>query len=328
MNSRERVLTALQVKQPDRVPWMEAGIDAALQAQIMGKAEFSQIELADALGLDALTTDLLPPIFSKVERRGDREFVGGGLLTSETSLDLMQFPNPNDPELYTPLKRLVDENHGERAICLRIRLGVSPLLMSMGLEAFSYALVDNRGLVDKILSAYADWTICVLEHVHNAGVDFVWSMDDIAYKTAPMFSPAVFRQVFLPEMGRVAQAIKGAKLPWVYHSDGNLTPLLDDLLSLGMDGLHPIEPGAMDIGVVKERYGHRLCIVGNIDLHYTLTRGSTGEVDSEVRERIAQIGKGGGYIVSSANTLTSYCKVENVLAMRDAIARYGTYAAN
>jgi uroporphyrinogen-III decarboxylase len=73
---------------------------------------------------------------------------------------------------------------------------------------------------------------------------------------------------------------------------------------------------------VKREYGDRLCIVGNIDLHYTLTRGTPEEVEAEVKERIETVGRGGGYMISSANSLTSYCKVENVRAMAAAIRKY------
>jgi uroporphyrinogen decarboxylase len=81
----------------------------------------------------------------------------------------------------------------------------------------------------------------------------------------------------------------------------------------------------MDIVEVKRLYGDRLCLIGNIDLHYTLTQGTPEEVEAEVKERIATVGKGGGYIVSSANSIPHYAKVENVLAMRDAVNRYGWY---
>ena len=82
---------------------------------------------------------------------------------------------------------------------------------------------------------------------------------------------------------------------------------------------------SMDIEVVKAKYGERLCLVGNIDLHYTLTRGTPEEVTDEVRRRIDIVGKGGGYMISSANTITSYCKLENVWAMVEAIRKYGAY---
>ncbi len=81
----------------------------------------------------------------------------------------------------------------------------------------------------------------------------------------------------------------------------------------------------MDMAEVKEKYGEKLCLIGNIDLHYTLTRGTTDDVTSEVEERIRAAGKNGGYIISSAMTLADYCKPENVLAMADAIKDYGEY---
>ncbi len=96
-------------------------------------------------------------------------------------------------------------------------------------------------------------------------------------------------------------------------------------MTLGMNGLHPIQPSAMDIKRVKAEYGDKVCIAGNIDLDYTLTLGSPEEVEREVKDRIENIGKGGGYIISSANSLTDYCKLENVWAMSKAIGKYRRY---
>lgn len=147
-------------------------------------------------------------------------------------------------------------------------------------------------------------------------------MDDLAWNKAPFISPKVFREFFLPHMKEVAQTIKK---PWVFHSDGNIAPILEDLIELNMDALHTIQPDVMDISEVKEKYGDKLCLTGNTDLHYTLTRVTTEYVTSEVEERIRAAGKNGGYIISSAMTLADYCKPENVLAMADAIKDYGEY---
>jgi len=89
--------------------------------------------------------------------------------------------------------------------------------------------------------------------------------------------------------------------------------------------IHPIQPTAMDIGRMKAQYGSRVCLIGNIDLDYMLTRGTPEEVGQEVRERIAVAGTRGGYIMSSANSLTDYCKVDNVRAMAKALKEYGGY---
>jgi uroporphyrinogen-III decarboxylase len=93
-----------------------------------------------------------------------------------------------------------------------------------------------------------------------------------------------------------------------------------------MNGIANLEPNAMDIAEVKKRYGRRVCLMGNIDLHYTLTQGTPEETEKEVRRRIEDAGPGGGYILASANSLTAYCKPENILAMHQALLKYGNYS--
>ena len=125
----------------------------------------------------------------------------------------------------------------------------------------------------------------------------------------------------MPHYRRVADQITK---PWIFHSDGNLMPILDDLLTLGMEGLHPIEPGAMDLGVLKQRYGGDLCLVGHIDVD-TLSRGTPEAVDALVQSAIRVAGPGGGYIAGSSNSVPYYARPENVRAMAQAIRSYGRY---
>jgi uroporphyrinogen decarboxylase len=124
----------------------------------------------------------------------------------------------------------------------------------------------------------------------------------MAFKTAPFFSPKVFRQLVMPRYRRLREKVT---LTWVIHSDGNMFPFMDDLVSLGIVGIHPNEKGAMNIREVKRRYGDRICVLGNVDLNL-LGMATAEEVDEEVRELIRDIGPGGGYIVASGNSLASY----------------------
>ena len=325
-------MAALARKPTDRVPWIEAGVDAPIPQLLLGKTDFQPEELSAFMGLDNLVVKIMPPVFGEYEDREGINFVAHPRIRTRADLDFIEFPDPDDPQLYAQGAEIVRRNcnraGGNRyAVGASLRLGASPLLMSFGLENFSYCLADDPELVDTILGRYADWTIAVVRHLRDVGFDFVWTFDDMAYKTGPMFSPRILRSVFMPHLRRVAQAIKGEGFPWIFHSDGDLMLLLDDLLTLGMDGLHPLEPGPMDIGLVKARYGDRLCLIGNIDLHYTLTMGTPEEVEAEVKRRIVTIGRGGGYMISSANTITSYCKIENVRAMIDAVRKYREYHA-
>jgi len=101
-------------------------------------------------------------------------------------------------------------------------------------------------------------------------------------------------------------------------------PLLDDLVGLGIAGLHPLEKGAMDIRAVKRDYGDRICLLGNVDLNL-LGMATPDEVEREVRELIRDVGPGGGYIVTSGNSLAGYLRPENVVALAEAAQRYGRY---
>ena len=325
MNSRQRVLAALRLEQPDRVPFVEGDISPVIERALLGKEVYEPEEVNEVMGLDSQLALFLPPIIAQYHEQDGINYVAAPLLRTRADLDKLVLPDTDDPALYRAAEEMVRRNRGRYAVAAKMRMGVSPTLLSMGLDNFAYALADDPGLVDTIVGRYADWSIAILGRLREVGVDFVWTMDDMAYRAGPMFSPRVLRQVFMPHMRRVAGAIRATGLPWIFHSDGNVMPFLDDLLTLGFDGLHPIEPGPMDIEALKRQIGHRVCLIGNIDLHYTLTLGEPQEVEDEVKRRIEVVGKGGGYMISSANSITSYCKLENVKAMIAAIRRYGAY---
>lgn len=336
MNSRERVHTALQRKQPDKVPYCELAVDRALAARFMrwekpsippGMMEVNLYSideckaLAAFLRLDNIGYVLRPPVYVHRHAGQDgRMFYGEGMIKTQSDLSMLEAPDPYDDALYDDARRFVDCK-AEFSAWFVTRIGVFSTMLSMGLEGFCVMLYDNLPLVEKVLDYYFDWTEAVAERVCRMGFDVFVTTDDMAFKTAPLFSPEIFRKIILPRYRRVASKIN---IPWVVHSDGNLMPILDDLLSLGIAGLHPIEKGAMDMRAMKRDYGDRICLLGNVDLNI-LSIGTPEEVDQEVRDLIRDIAPGGGYIVSSGNSLASYLRPENVLAMVDAVQKYGSY---
>ena len=336
MSSRERVLAALRREEPDRVPYCELGVDRALAQRLMGWGEpqsqaadletntFSLEEakaIASFLSTDNICYGLRAPIYArKVSGQDGRLFYGEGRIKSEADLPLIQLPDPYDDALYIEAEEFAAQK-GDYAACLATRIGIFPTMLSIGLERFCVALYENRAFVETVLDLYCDWAAVVVERVCQLGFDVLISTDDMAFKSAPYFSPRVFRDLVLPHYQRVASKIT---LPWVIHSDGNMMPFLDDLVSLGIAGMHPIEKGAMDIRAVKRAYGDRICLLGNVDLNL-LGMGPPEEVDREVRELIRDVGPGGGYIVTSGNSLAGYLKPENVVALSRAVRKYGRY---
>jgi len=140
-----------------------------------------------------------------------------------------------------------------------------------------------------------------------------------------MVNPKLLRQHLFPwykEMNRIAHE-KGRLV--VYHSDGNIQDVIEDIIECGFDGLNPIEPKAMNINELKKKFGSRISLIGNIDLGYTLTRGTPEEVRAEVWQRIHDLAPGGGYAVASSNSVPEYVPLANSNAMREATFDYGKY---
>ncbi|MBN1640032.1 MAG: hypothetical protein JXA09_02260 [Anaerolineae bacterium] len=338
MNSRERVLAALNRQEPDRVPYCELGVDRALAAQLLDwpapssqaanlEANLYTVEeakaIASALGLDNITYVLRAPIYAhKHPGQDGRLFYGAGMITSLEDLSTIELPDPDDEALYWEAEAFARQK-GEYAACLVTRIGIFPAMLSLGIERFAIALYDDMPLVEAVLDRYCDWAAAVAQHVCGLGYDVLVSTDDMAFKSAPYFSPRVFREVVVPRYRRVREHIS---LPWVLHSDGNVLPFLDDLIELGIAGLHPLEKGAMDIRAVKRDYGDRLCVLGNVDLNL-LGVGTPEEVEREVRDLIRDLAPGGGYILTSGNSLAGYLRLENVMALAKAARAYGRYPA-
>jgi uroporphyrinogen decarboxylase len=347
MNSIERVLSALKLQTPDKVPFMFADIDKTVREKLIGekityqynysKAEWSPIcglgeqaqlepyectdvRVARLLGLDALGIQYMTPVFADVAQSDDGTvYIKKSLLTSAEALKSIKMPDVDDERIYQPAIEFVKKYKGEFALYFRTRLGVSPTLLSMGIEDFSYNIIDEPDLVHEVIGMFTAWVSKHIKNLIEIGFDFMWSFDDMAYNSGPMFSPQVWDEFFFPNLKKVTDNIT---IPWIFHSDGNLMPIMEKLLPLGMNGLHPLQPGAMDLKELKQKYGKKVCLVGNLDIDSTLSKSSFEEVDQEVKHKIELLGPGGGYIISDSNSVPTNCRAENLKAVAKAVEKY------
>jgi uroporphyrinogen decarboxylase len=330
-------MAALRREEPDRVPWCELAVDRALAQKLMGWKQVPTQAIASAvtnpytieeskaiasrLGLDNLSYILRAPTYARMgEGIEGRSFPSEGMIKTEADLSMVDLPNPHKDELYADAENFV-QNKGEYAAAFVTRIGMFQVILSLGFEGFSLALYDNRSLIEKLLDLYFDWMLVVAERICQIGFDFFITTDDFAFKSGLLFSPEVFKEMMVPRYQRV---LKKVTIPWVLHSDGNISRVVDILIDLGVAGIHPNEKGAMDIRAMKRNYGDRVCLLGNVDLNI-LGMGSPEEVDREVYELIRDVASGGGYILTSGNSLASYLKPECVLAMAEAVKKYGQY---
>lgn len=192
---------------------------------------------------------------------------------------------------------------------------------------FSYALYDAPKDVAALLEKTNYNAVKIAETAAKAKpgpIYFTWS--DIAYKNRLLFSPKVMRELFIPMLRRVCEPLKNAGLTVIFHSDGDVSEILDEMVDAGIDGLNPIEPLAgMDIGAIRKRYGKRLILVGNLDCSQLLPLGSPDEIRSAVKETLRVAGKGGGLFIGSSSEIVPATPLENVLAFYEACREYGKF---
>ena len=196
-------------------------------------------------------------------------------------------------------------------------MGLDNLLASFLIEP------DMAGLVmDKVLEC----NMAIVRNAIRAGAEIIVLGDDYAHNGGPMMSPAVFERFILPRLAEMVKLIRNEGAFCIKHSDGDIYPLLETIVSTGCHGINPVEPIAgMDLATVKRLVGDRVCITGNIDCARLLPFGAPEQVEQAVVQAIADAGKGGGYILTSSNSIHSSVRPENLVAMIRAAQKHGRY---
>jgi uroporphyrinogen decarboxylase len=154
----------------------------------------------------------------------------------------------------------------------------------------------------------------------RAGVDIVITGDDVAGQNGLIMSIPMWREYLKPLQAATARAVKDANPESYvfYHCDGNVASLIPDLIETGIDILNPVQPECMDPAAIKQQYGDRLSFWGTVSVQRTMPRGTPDEVRAEVRQRIRQVGRGGGFILAPAHVLGPEVPWENVVAFFEA----------
>ena len=309
--------------------WMKAGYDYA--PLTVGLRQIIRGELDGLMGVTDVETTVLKPAEARYNPFREETSVrmwaeeGEGIITDEKAFDAFPWPKA-EAFNYTALDQITSYlPPGAKAI-VNVGYIFMATWMLMGLETFCTALADNPDLVGKVFERVGT----IQEEVVRIVLDYdcvgaLRMPDDMAYTTGLIVSPDAMRRHVFPWHKRIGDLVHKKGLPYLLHSDGQLYEVLDDLIDCGYDGIHPIEPAAMDIAYLKREYGDRLSLCGNIDLGYTLTRGKPEEVEEEVKIRLREIAPGGGYGVGSSNSIPEYVPYENYMAMRESVLRYGRY---
>ncbi len=197
--------------------------------------------------------------------------------------------------------------------------GLSEMYWYAGMEDFAYLMVDQPALVEAWLDARNHAELRRVAAIANPRLlPVVLTYDDIAYKNGTLFSPAWLREYWVPRLARLVDAWHQRDTYCLFHSDGRLWRILDDLVAAGIDGLNPLEVMAgMTVGEVRRRYP-KLFLTGGIDVSQLLAFGTPDEVRGACRQAIAEAG-GGGYFLGSSTELHDAVRLENAIAMFECV---------
>jgi len=173
----------------------------------------------------------------------------------------------------------------------------------MGFVNFTKLIYQKPEFVKRVIAFQTDLYIESLEVVMKSGVEIVLGGDDFGQKTGPMLRPELIEKLFGESYRRVAELVHKQKKKYIHHSCGNIYQLLNMFVDWGFDGIITLEPTAgMDLGRVRQQVGHKLVLIGNIDVSYLLVRGTQAEIEEAVKKAIKDAAKGGGYILSSCHS--------------------------
>lgn len=354
MKPRERILAALNREEPDRCPMQISftpEFAERLRADLQMKGQRvhnphgggNTYELERALGEDMLLTSV-GWANSYYQQQGpyvDEWGVGWDAQPYETPFGTGYYteivshpladddailsytpPDPNRPELYTEAARVVREFKDEYWI---VGVTVTTIFEAgwalRGLQQMLMDFVANPDLADAILEIPYRYHLTAAKKLVELGVDMIWIGDDVGAQNAMLISPRHWRRFLKPRMANFIAELKALNpaIKVAYHSDGNILPIIPELIEIGVDILNPIQPACMDPAEIKRQFGDRLCFWGTIDEQHTLPYGTPEDVRQEVLLRLRTVGRGGGLIIGPTHHVQLDTPLENFWAMVNTI---------
>ncbi|MEN3186117.1 MAG: uroporphyrinogen decarboxylase family protein [Atribacterota bacterium] len=360
MNSKERVHTSLCHEEPDRVP-IQASFTPEFAKRLrdhlglMSQGEDNphggvEHDLEEVLGLDMIQYSV--GIANSYYLKEEEEYIcewgikwkrvpyttpfGTGHYTEiaehplATDSGLAEYvpPSPHREELYLPLWKILEKFGRTHFI-----LGVVVCTIFEGawyLRGMNQLLIDmvtDEEKANHILDIPFHFHLEAAKRLTTMGVDGIWLGDDVGTQRGMLLSPELWRRYLKPRLATICQEVKKTdpNVKIAYHSDGNIYPIIDELVEIGIDILNPVQPGAMDPEFLKKRYGDVLSFWGSIDEQRTLPFGTPEEVKQEVQRRIVTLGKGGGFIIAPTHHVQLDTPLENFFAFLETAKGCGCY---
>ncbi|MCO6450561.1 MAG: hypothetical protein J5I90_07195 [Caldilineales bacterium] len=350
MKPRDRVAMALHHERPDRCP-MQVSFTPEFAARLRADMEIqgkkvhnphgggNTYELERALGEDMLLTSVgwansyymddkpyvdewgiawAPQPYETAFGRGHYTEIVSHPLADADAIASYRPPDPTRPELYVDSDRMIRQFGDEYWI---VGVTVTTIFETAwalrGLTQMMLDMIDGPDLANVLLDIPYHYHLAAAKKLVELGVDMIWTGDDVGSQRGMLISPEMWREFLKPRMANFIAELKAINpnVKLAYHSDGDIRPIIPELIEIGVDVLNPIQPASMDPGEIKRKYGKKLCFWGTIDEQHTLPFGSPDDVCREVAERLQTVGHDGGLILAPTHHVQLDTPLENFWAM-------------
>jgi len=336
-----RLLTALKLNQPDRVPLIELNVDEEVKTAFLNRPITSmrdEVEFWLATGYDYVPLWLLnitPRNISIIDshktsyKQGLQErawiIETEGVIKTKEDMDSIEWPEVDD-SLFINFEEIRKYIPSEMKVIGCISAVFETATQAMGLQNFCLNLYDQPELIDALVEKVGTLiSQCIERMLQYDCVGAIWVTDDLAYKQGPIIAPDMLRKYVFPWHKKYVEMIHDKGLPALLHTCGNPKTLFDDIIKARYDALHPLEANSVNIYDAKKEIGRKICLCGNVDLSYMLTRASEDEIREDVKRLIRTLAPGGGFCLGSSNSIPNYVPLEKYLAMNRACLEFGKY---
>jgi len=235
-------------------------------------------------------------------------------------------PNPDTVDETIRLVDLIREKTGDRYFIMRHGDATFSIPDGDHMAEFSYRLADEPEKLKVQAAAMVDEAIRDAEAYQKRGsLDGFALCSDYCFNVGPFLSPRLFSEFVTPYLARLIQAYREMGFYVIKHTDGNIMPILDQLVQTHPHALHSIDPQAgVNIAEIKRRYGDQLCLIGNVNCGL-LDTGTDAEVAASVRYALQSGMPGGGYIFSTSNCIYTGMRLARYELMLDLWRQEGNY---
>jgi uroporphyrinogen decarboxylase len=241
-------------------------------------------------------------------------------LKEHKDLDRYSWPNPDDPELLSKARYVVEADAGVHFVAPHIGFALFERAWTLrGFDTFLMDLALDPGYASALLDRIVEIQLVLIKRFIELGVDGGYFGDDYGAQKNMLFSPKMWRALIKPRLARLFAPFREADLPIIMHSDGQIQTILPDLVEIGLTTLNPIQPEVLNHQWLRNTFGDSLGYYGGISTQTVLPKGTPAEVKQSVRDCIAQLAPHStGLVLAPSHRLMTDIPIKNIETLIEA----------